>query len=215
MDPRAAIRVRPWPVRLAQRALAMSSIYDLKPRFQSVLRPLCSRLAAAGVSANAVTLAALLLSIAHGAWIAARPHSPLPLLCLPITLFIRMALNATFSRLAEPANPRRQRGSKQGSRPPGRSRELPDGGLGPILSRCSAYTAPMLDRDHPREDAVTAAELASPLPRGIKSNLLSYIRVVGGDLAKEEVMGFGRGALLWLLGIPLPIILLLALFWHH
>jgi len=28
-------------------------------------------------------------------------------------------------------------------------------------------------------------------------------------------MGFGRGALLWLLGIPLPIILLLALFWHH
>ena len=30
-------------------------------------------------------------------------------------------------------------------------------------------------------------------------------------------MGFGRGALLWLLGIPLPIILLLALFGdsHH
>jgi hypothetical protein len=31
----------------------------------------------------------------------------------------------------------------------------------------------------------------------------------------EAVMGFGRGALLWLLGIPLPIIILLALFWHH
>ena len=31
---------------------------------------------------------------------------------------------------------------------------------------------------------------------------------------KEEVMGFGRGLLLWLLGIPLPIILLLALFWR-
>jgi len=28
-------------------------------------------------------------------------------------------------------------------------------------------------------------------------------------------MGFGKGALLWLLGIPLPIILLLAVFWHH
>jgi len=25
-------------------------------------------------------------------------------------------------------------------------------------------------------------------------------------------MGFGRGALLWLLGVPLPIIILLALF---
>jgi hypothetical protein len=32
---------------------------------------------------------------------------------------------------------------------------------------------------------------------------------------KEEVMGFGRGALLWLLGVPLPIIILLALFWHY
>jgi hypothetical protein len=31
----------------------------------------------------------------------------------------------------------------------------------------------------------------------------------------EAAMGFGRGALLWLLGVPLPIILLLALFWHH
>jgi len=28
-------------------------------------------------------------------------------------------------------------------------------------------------------------------------------------------MGFGRGALLWLLGVPLPIIILLALFWHN
>jgi len=32
---------------------------------------------------------------------------------------------------------------------------------------------------------------------------------------KESVMGFGRGILLWLLGVPLPIIILLALFWHH
>jgi hypothetical protein len=28
-------------------------------------------------------------------------------------------------------------------------------------------------------------------------------------------MGFGRGLLLWLLGIPLPIIILLAIFWHN
>ena len=31
---------------------------------------------------------------------------------------------------------------------------------------------------------------------------------------RRNAMGFGRGALLWLLGIPLPIILLLALFWR-
>ncbi len=32
---------------------------------------------------------------------------------------------------------------------------------------------------------------------------------------RRSVMGFGRGALLWLLGVPLPIIILLVLFWHH
>ena len=32
---------------------------------------------------------------------------------------------------------------------------------------------------------------------------------------EEDIMGFGRGLLLWLIGIPLPIIILLALFWHN
>jgi putative flippase GtrA len=32
---------------------------------------------------------------------------------------------------------------------------------------------------------------------------------------RRVVMGFGKGALLWLLGIPLPIIILLAIFMHH
>jgi hypothetical protein len=31
----------------------------------------------------------------------------------------------------------------------------------------------------------------------------------------EVAMNFGSGALLWLLGVPLPIIILLALFMHH
>jgi hypothetical protein len=31
----------------------------------------------------------------------------------------------------------------------------------------------------------------------------------------EDAMGFGRGLLLWLLGIPLPIVILLAIFMHH
>jgi len=32
---------------------------------------------------------------------------------------------------------------------------------------------------------------------------------------RRDNMDLGKGALLWLLGVPLPIILLLALFWHH
>jgi hypothetical protein len=30
----------------------------------------------------------------------------------------------------------------------------------------------------------------------------------------EVTMGLGKGALLWLLGVPIPIIILLMLFWH-
>ncbi len=30
----------------------------------------------------------------------------------------------------------------------------------------------------------------------------------------EATLTFGKGALLWLIGIPLPIIILLALFWR-
>jgi hypothetical protein len=39
--------------------------------------------------------------------------------------------------------------------------------------------------------------------------------VFQSDRTKEASMNFGKGVLLWLLGIPIPIILLLALFWHH
>jgi hypothetical protein len=38
------------------------TVYDLKPRFQSLLRPLVNRLAARGTTANQVTLVALALS---------------------------------------------------------------------------------------------------------------------------------------------------------
>jgi hypothetical protein len=35
-----------------------------------------------------------------------------------------------------------------------------------------------------------------------------------GPPLREDVMGLGKGALLWLIGIPLPIIILLAIFWR-
>jgi hypothetical protein len=31
----------------------------------------------------------------------------------------------------------------------------------------------------------------------------------------ESAMGIGRGVLLWLIGVPIPIIILVALLWHH
>ncbi len=78
----------------------MPSIYDLKPRFQGLLRPLVRALAAAGVSANQVTVAALMLSIAAGALIACYPRASGPLLLMPAALFARMALNAVDGMLA-------------------------------------------------------------------------------------------------------------------
>ncbi len=78
----------------------MPTIYDLKPRFQALLRPAADALAKAGVTANAVTLSALVLSLVHGAWLALLPQSRLPFLLLPVTLFVRMALNALDGMMA-------------------------------------------------------------------------------------------------------------------
>ncbi len=78
----------------------LSSIYSFKPHFQNLLRPLSERLGRAGVTPNAVTLAALALSVAQGAWLALEPQSRWPLLLLPVTLFLRLALNAIDGMLA-------------------------------------------------------------------------------------------------------------------
>ncbi|MEJ2590855.1 MAG: CDP-alcohol phosphatidyltransferase family protein [Candidatus Thiodiazotropha sp.] len=78
----------------------MPTIYDLKPRFQALLRPLSDGLAGAGVTPNQVTLAALLLSLLNGAAISLFPQQAWPLLLLPPVLFLRMALNAIDGMLA-------------------------------------------------------------------------------------------------------------------
>jgi len=79
----------------------LATIYDLKPRFQALLRPLSDALVRAGLSANDVTLGALLLSVAHGGWLALMPDSRWPLLFLPVTLFLRMAFNAIDGMMAK------------------------------------------------------------------------------------------------------------------
>jgi CDP-diacylglycerol---glycerol-3-phosphate 3-phosphatidyltransferase len=81
----------------------MPSIYGLKPRFQSLLRPLTNALARAGVSANQVTLSAMVTSLAAGAVIF-YSRSQRALLLLPIILFVRMALNAIDGMLAREHN---------------------------------------------------------------------------------------------------------------
>ena len=80
------------------------TIYDLKPAFQNLLRPICKGLANAGVSANQVTVAAMGISLLVGGLFAAYPTSAWAALLLPIWLFLRMALNAIDGMLAREHN---------------------------------------------------------------------------------------------------------------
>ena len=72
----------------------MPSVYDLKPAFQGLLRPLVRSAVRAGLTPNQMTLAALLGSIAIGAILCAARDRPFLLILLPLWLFARMALNA-------------------------------------------------------------------------------------------------------------------------
>src|SRR5215831_3347326 len=77
----------------------MPSVYDLKPKFQSLLRPIANALANLGVTANQVTVGAMLLSFATGAAVYSCKNLRV-LLLLPAVLFVRMALNAIDGMLA-------------------------------------------------------------------------------------------------------------------
>jgi hypothetical protein len=112
-------------------------------------------------------------------------------------------------------------------------------------ARCQKLTSPartsndgalsaFFEIDLPRTTELTLstwfANLSFSLP-AIQDQLRRALRVASGisipftrrydrsDCFHENEwrypMGFGKGALLWLLGIPLPIIILLAIFMHH
>ncbi len=82
----------------------MVSIYGLKPRFQGLLRPVAGRMAAAGITANQVTIAAAAGSLAIAAIIAYVPEHRAVFLLLPVWMFLRMALNAIDGMLAREFN---------------------------------------------------------------------------------------------------------------
>lgn len=82
----------------------MPSIYDLKPKFQNLLRPLMRVLARLGVTPNVITLAAILGSLAVGVGVSSAQTQPWLLLLLPAWLFIRMALNALDGMMARELN---------------------------------------------------------------------------------------------------------------
>ena len=78
----------------------MASVYDLKPKFQALLRPLLRGLRAIGFTPNGLTLLALAGSLAVAAvpWLS--HGDPRAMWLYPAWLFVRMALNALDGMMA-------------------------------------------------------------------------------------------------------------------
>jgi CDP-diacylglycerol---glycerol-3-phosphate 3-phosphatidyltransferase len=87
------------------------SIYQLKPRFQALLRPLVRTLQGWGVTANQVTLLACVLSVALGLALFCPSVPTAWFALLPLWLFVRMALNAVDGMLAREFNQRSRLGA--------------------------------------------------------------------------------------------------------
>ncbi|MFC4954046.1 CDP-alcohol phosphatidyltransferase family protein [Acinetobacter puyangensis] len=82
----------------------MPSIYQLKPAFQNLLRPLVRGLYRCGITANMVTVMAMLISVGLAFWIYQHVQSPdgsiFYFLLLPVWMLLRMAMNAIDGMLA-------------------------------------------------------------------------------------------------------------------
>jgi CDP-diacylglycerol--glycerol-3-phosphate 3-phosphatidyltransferase len=76
------------------------SIYQLKPRFQDLLRPLVQRLFDRGITANQVTLGACAISLVVGGLAAVFAAHAWVFALIPLWMIVRMALNAIDGMLA-------------------------------------------------------------------------------------------------------------------
>jgi CDP-diacylglycerol---glycerol-3-phosphate 3-phosphatidyltransferase len=166
------------------------TVYDLKPAFQNLLRPLCSALASRGMTANQVTVSATVISLAAGAAFAAFPGQPGVALLLPVVLLLRMALNAIDGMLA------REHG--QQSRLGGMLNELGD-----VVSDAALYL-PFARVPGVAPEAVVAAVLLALLTEltGVLAIQAGGTRRYDGPMGKSDrALCFGLVALLLGLGV--------------
>jgi len=188
------------------RARGAPTLYALKPRFQRLLDPVIRILMRAGVSANQVTVAAFVLSLATGGAILIWPHESWPLLVVPAVLFVRMALNAIDGPLA-----RRQA--------PGNSLGVLLNELDVVLSDTAIYLPLALVPGIPASLMVLAVVLAMTAEfAGVVALQVGGERRLDGPMGKADralaigtitlLLGLGVEAGLWV-NIALGIITLL------
>jgi phosphatidylglycerophosphate synthase len=168
----------------------MASIYDLKPAFQRLLRPLVAGLVRAGVTPNQVTVAALLLSAAVGAVIA-WTRARWSLLLLPPALLVRMALNALDGMMAREHGMRTRLGALLNE-------------LGDVLSDALLYLPLALLPDAPAAAVVCAVVLAGASElAGVAAAAAGTSRRYDGPMGKSDRAAV-FGALSLALGLGAP-----------
>lgn len=170
----------------------MPSIYGLKPKFQSLLRPVTDTLARLGVSANQVTLAAMAISFATGAAIY-HFRTQRVLLLLPIVLFLRMALNAIDGMLAREHSQKTALGAILNE-------------LGDVFSDAALYL-PLATVPDFTPSLVVLVVLLAVLSEmaGVIGTQIGASRRYDGPMGKSD-RAFVFGALGLLLGLNLPIV---------
>lgn len=168
----------------------MTSIYDLKPKFQAVLRPLVVRLARAGATANQITILAATISGLTGLAILLSPAAHWTLLLVPAVLFIRMALNAVDGMLA--------REHKQQSRLGGMLNEVGD-----VLSDAALYLPfAVVPGVNPRLVVIIVVLALIGEMTGVVAIAIGAPRRYDGPMGKSDrAFAFGLLALLMGLGI--------------
>lgn len=171
----------------------MMTIYDLKPKFQTLLKPLTGALYRSGVTANIVTVVAMLASLAFGAWMTLAPRSQWPFLLLPVFMLLRMALNAIDGMLAR----QYQQQSKLGAL-------LNE--VGDVVSDAVLY-APFALLPGVRAELVMGAVFLSLLTEftGVLGQVIGGGRRYDGPLGKSD-RAFVFGALGLLIGSNVPVL---------
>ncbi len=169
----------------------MVSVYQLKPAFQALLRPLVAVLARAGVTANQITLSAILLSAMVGYAIGCGPSASYLLLLLPMALLVRMGLNAIDGMLA--------REYHQASRLGAILNELGD-----VISDAAIYLPLALRAEFPAPLIVIVVTLSVMVEMtGVIGIQIGASRRYDGPMGKSD-RAFVFGALGLLLGVGLP-----------
>ncbi|WP_409308749.1 CDP-alcohol phosphatidyltransferase family protein [Pectobacterium sp. B1J-3] len=149
------------------------TLYQIKPAFQALLRPLMFWLYQQRVTANHITLAAMALSFITGAVLILFPY-PGFFALLPVVLFLRMALNALDGMLARECNQKSRLGAILNE-------------TGDVLSDVALYL-PFMLLEHSNPLLVLAMLFCAVMSEfcGVLAQTINGVRSYAGPMGKSD-----------------------------